>query len=85
MIVAIVLLWVAAVIVLAGRGHKALWLVALIAFPLVVGAGFVLEPSFRGPASGDYVTVGAVVAGVIWVMAGLASAAAWFIGNRARS
>ena len=79
------MLWAASVVVLAGRGYKAPWLAALLAFPLVIAVVFALEPSFQGPASRDYLTTGAVVAGLIWVMAGLASAAAWFIGKRARS
>lgn len=84
MMVAIVLLWAAAVVALAGRGHKVPWLAALLAFPLIVGVVLVLDPSFRGPGSREYLTTGAVVAGIVWAMAGLASTAAWFIGKRAR-
>ena len=84
MVAAIVLLWLAAVVVLAGLGYKVAWLAALLSFPLLIGIVFALEPSFRGSGSRDYVTMGAVVAGMIWIMASLASTVAWFIGNRKR-
>ena len=84
MMVAIVLLWAAAVVALAGRGYKAAWLATLLAFPLLVGIVLALDPSFRGPGSREYLTTGAVMAGIVWAMVGLASTAAWFIGKRAR-
>jgi hypothetical protein len=85
MVIALVLIWVAAVVVLAGRGHKAAWLAGLLGFPILVAVLLALDPSFRGAAGRDYLTTGAIVAALIWVMAGLASAGAWFIGKRARS
>ena len=84
MMVALVLLWMAAVVVLAVRGHKAPWLATLLAFPLLFGLMLALDSSFRGPGSRDYLTTSAVVAGVVWVMAGVASTVAWFVGKRAR-
>ena len=85
MIVVIIFFWVAAVVILAGRGYKASWLAGLLAFPLIVAVLFALEPSFRGPGGRDYMLTGAVVAAVLWVMTGLASVVAWFIGKRMRS
>lgn len=84
MIVATILLWVVAVFVLAGRGYKFPWLAALLAFPLLTGVVFALDPSFRGPDSRDYLPTGAVVAGMVWMVAGLASTVAWFMGKRVR-
>ena len=84
MIVAVAGLWFIAVIILAGRGLLRPWLAALLAYPILIGVLFAFEPSFRGSGGRDYLTFGAVVACVVWAIAGLASGAAWFIGKRAR-
>lgn len=84
MVVAIVLLWAVAVSSLAVRGHRGPWLAALLAFPIAIWVVFALEPSFRGPSGRDYLTTGAVVAGIVWVTVGLASTVAWLVGKRVR-
>lgn len=84
MMVAFALLWLAAVVVLAGRGMRAWWFVAVLAFPVVIGAMFALEPSFRGENGRIYLRTAIVVAVAVWVVGALASTAAWFLGRRLR-
>ena len=80
-VVLIIVLWVAGVVILAGRGLKTTWLAGLLSFPLACALLFVLDPSLRAP---DYRGVALTVAGLVWGMIAVASVAAWFIGARIR-
>lgn len=84
MMVAFALLWLAAVVVLAGRGMRAWWFAAIVAFPPVIGAMFALEPSFRGESGRIYLKTAIVVAVAVWVIGALASTAAWYLARRPR-
>lgn len=84
MTVAFALLWLAAVAMLARRGMRAWWFAALVAFPVVIGAMFALEPSFRGENGRVYLRTAIVVAVAVWVVGGMASTAAWFLRRRPR-
>jgi hypothetical protein len=84
-IVAIVLLWGAGVVLLAGRGLKRAWLAGLAAFLPLCALLFYLEPSFRGPRGRDYLNVALVVAALVWAAAAVVSVIAWFVGARRRT